>query len=297
MDILEALLGVGRAIVRGSQSFAAGVIIEIIREVDRSPLGKIIAGGLSTFSTKYLNTARDMAKEEAELAQKASRDGKASESDLERAREIAAAREVLKTKFNAAKAQEAAEKLKSSDVVAVPSTSDEISSVAGIVTLNKDCPSCGSPMRIRQSGYKAQIGKRHFWWQCTKAGTPPCPSIRLDPETYGAQVIRPPNPDLDGPEPERRKIWTNERALVQTHRRLRSHLGDEDVEMVCPDHVLPMKLLQRRTASGRLLDSYEYVCPGINADGHACDQSVAVETYPQVADALRCAEGEGIIAR
>ncbi len=44
-----------------------------------------------------------------------------------------------------------------------------------------------------------------------------------------------------------------------------------------------------------MLDSYEYVCPGVRLDGVACDYSVPIETYPQAAEMLRRSEGTGII--
>jgi hypothetical protein len=57
-----------------------------------------------------------------------------------------------------------------------------------------------------------------------------------------------------------------------------------------------MRLLQRRDAQGRLLDSYEYVCTQVHADGRACMQAVPIETFPQVAAALKRLEGRGILA-
>jgi len=56
-----------------------------------------------------------------------------------------------------------------------------------------------------------------------------------------------------------------------------------------------MKLVQKRRATGRMLDSYEYVCPGVNIDDRACSRTVSIETFPQVAAALRRSEGKGII--
>ena len=154
-------------------------------------------------------------------------------------------------------------------------------------------------MRIRQSGNK--IGQnpdtngRTFWWQCTATGLRPCPTVRLDPLQYSTQVIRPENPDLDGSAKGRREVWTIDNTLVRTHARVRSHLGDSDNEMICPKHLLPMKLLERRRGSGKLLDNYEYVCLAVDADGRACNYSIGLETFPQVAETLRRSEGVGIV--
>ena len=103
------------------------------------------------------------------------------------------------------------------------------------------------------------------------------------------------DPDLDGPPAVRRQRWEEEKTLVRTHERLRKHLDDDDEEMLCPRHVLPMKLMQKRRGGGKLLDSYEYVCLGVTSDGRACDQTVPVQTFPQVSATLRRSEGRGII--
>ena len=56
-----------------------------------------------------------------------------------------------------------------------------------------------------------------------------------------------------------------------------------------------MKLMPRPSAGGLILDSYEYICLGVNPDGRACSHKVAVKTFPQVSAALRRREGRGII--
>jgi protein-arginine kinase len=108
-------------------------------------------------------------------------------------------------------------------------------------------------------------------------------------------VVRPESADFDTPRDIRRSTWEKQPVVNETHSRLRQHLGDEDQQLVCPKHLLPLKLVESRKKGGKLLDSYEYVCLAINADGSACDHNVTLQTMPQVAAMLQRTEGEGII--
>lgn len=267
-----------------------------MRELEDSPLGAVILEAIKP-SREYSKRARDLAEEETELAERAQRDRKQRSQDVDRRREIELERERLRKEFEAAKAREAAEKLKQNEkeLVAVAPSLDETSADVGLLTLAKECPACGEPMRMRQSGYQLGKGRRSFWWQCTAVRAQPCRSVPFDPQAENVTVLRMEDADLDGPSDARRRIWEEPKTLAETHTRLRKHLGEEDPEIPCPQHLLPMRLLQRRNAGGRLLDSYDYVCAQVYADGRACTQSVPVETFPQVAAALRRLEGRGII--
>ena len=74
-----------------------------------------------------------------------------------------------------------------------------------------------------------------------------------------------------------------------------SLLDEEDKNIVCPTHLIPMKLSEKPNADGRLLATYEYVCLGVDADGRACRHKISLETFPQVSEALRRRDGVGII--
>ena len=83
--------------------------------------------------------------------------------------------------------------------------------------------------------------------------------------------------------------------MVETAGRLRQALGEDDDHVICPTHLLPLKLLPRQNADGRLLSTYEYVCLGVDAVGRACNHRILLETFPQVSEALKRREGHGII--
>lgn len=148
-------------------------------------------------------------------------------------------------------------------------------------------------MRIRQGAYNKKT--RAFWWQCTAQNSFSCPIAKIDLAFEKSSILRRPDADLDGSDEFRRKVWTQPTMITKTHTRLRESLGDDDEQMICPLHVLPMKLLQRIGSSGLMLDSYEYICLGVTTDGRGCRHKVEVKSFPQVSAVLRRRDGIGII--
>lgn len=296
MGFLDSLFSGVKAFVREVVSVVTDAVKVILEEVDRSVFGKAATELVKGATKRYFNTAADLAGEEQELAEKRRQDGRLREADLERLREIEKERERLRKEMDAAKAQEASENFRQAqdDLVAAKVTDDESSALLGILS-TKVCPSCGEPMRIRQGFLNSKTDRTRFYWQCTSARAIPCPTLTLDPQAEQASVLRRPDADLDGPRGQRVETWNRPDVLAKAHGRLRATLGDADEEIVCPKHLLPMKLLPKPLAGGRLLDSYEYVCMGVNADGRACDHKVTVTSFPQVSAALRRRDGRGII--
>ena len=296
MSLLDSIFSGAKAFIREIVSVVAETVKLILEEIDRSAFGKAATQMVQGVTKRYFNSASDLAEEERELAEKRRRDGHASELDQERLREIEAARDRLRKEMDTAKAKRAAEELREAqgEVVAAPVTDDEASSSIGILS-TKECPACGGMMGIRQYGFNDTAKRRSFYWQCTAANALPCPTVKLELGSAQGSVIRRPDADLDGSKDQRRKIWERPDLLAKTHGRLRTALGDVDEEIVCPKHLLPMKLMQKPRADGLMLSSYEYICLGVNADGRACDQKVEVSTFPQVSATLKRREGHGII--
>lgn len=296
MSLLDSIFSGAKAFVRELVSVAAEAVKVVLKEVDRSAFGKAVTGLIQGAARRYFSTATDLAEEERELAEKRRRDGRYSQEDLDRLHAIEKERDRLRKEMDDARAQRATEDLRAAqdEVVAAVVTDDEASSSVGILS-TKVCPECGGAMRIRQGGVDDKTGRRRFYWQCTLANAIPCPTIKLDPQAEPASVIRRPDADLDASKGEREATWNHPDVLVKTHGRLRGALGEDDEEIVCPKHLLPMKLMQKAATRGRMLESYEYICVGINANGWACDHTVPVLNFPQVAAALRRREGRGII--
>jgi hypothetical protein len=294
-QILEALFSGAKAFVREAVQVAREAVRVILEEVDRSSFGRAAAGLVTAVTERYFKKAQNLAEEEAELAEKFRRDGKRTTADAERLSELEAERSKLRRDLDAARTKQATKELREQQgkLIAAPVTDDDASASSGIMAA-KECPSCGDTMRIRQGGYNARSERRSFWWQCTNAESQ-CPTIRFDPEAERGTVLRKPDADLDGSREQRRKIWERPDVLAKTHGRIRAALGDADNEIVCPHHAIPMKLIPKSTAGGRLLDSYEYVCLGVTPEGLACEYKLPLETFSQVSATLRRRDGRGII--
>ena len=296
MNILEALFSGAKAFVKEIVSVARTVVREVLIEIDQSAFGKSATRLVDGIADRYFSEARSLAEEEIEIAEKAKRDGRRAESDSERLREIAAERERVRAEMERMNAQRSTQELqdKADETLIAHLDDDELSSNVGILAA-KTCPTCGGMMRIRQGPMANATGIRRFYWQCTESKFPPCPYIKLDPAKGSAGVVRLADPDLDTSKEERRAVWNRPDVIAETHGRVRQHLGDDDKQVVCPQHLLPMKLLPKRNQGGRILDSYEYVCLGVTSDGKACEHKIDLQTMPQVAAMLRRTEGEGII--
>lgn len=296
MSFLESLFSAGKAFLREAAKFVVETVRVVLHEVDQSSFGRAATDFLRGATQRYFGQARDLAAEEIELAQKRRMDGRLSERDLDRLRTIEAERGKLRLALDDAKAVEAAEVLREvqDEVIQVPLTGDELSSAVGILS-TKVCPECGGSMRIRQTPFNEARQGYGFYWQCTAQNALPCPTVKLDPRADQSAVVRRPDADLDGPGTKRRAEWNNPALMAQTHTRLRSGLGDDDESVVCPHHLLPMKLMPVARPGGLMLDSYQYACLGVDPMGRACAHTVPVLTFPQVSAALRRRDGRGIL--
>ena len=295
MGFLESLFSGAKVFVKEFVAIAAEAVRVVLDEIDKSAFGRAATQLVQGATNKYFRTASDLADEERELAHKFQRDGRRSEVDAERLSQISEERDRLRTELEVARKKEATEEFRAEKetVVATPISDDETSAAVGIIS-SKICPQCEETMRIRQGGYNDKTGRRNFYWQCTSAKFL-CPTIKLDPTAEPGSVIRKSDPNLDLSITERRKIWQQKDILVETAKRVRQGIGEDDKDIVCPYHLLPMKLLPKPTSDGRLLTTYEYVCLGVDSEGRACQHKILIETFPQVSEVLRRREGHGII--
>ena len=296
LNILEALFVGAKALVKGIASVARTVVREVLKEIDQSAFGRAATRLVDGIADRYFNQARDLADEQRDLAARLQRDGRRTDADAERLRQIEAELRRIRAELERANGERSAQELRdhADETLLTRLDDDELRSNVGILAA-KVCTSCGGTMRIRQAPIASDTGLRRFYWQCTGHQLPPCPYVKLDPSKGDAGVVRLADPDLDTPKADRRAVWNRPDVLAETHRRVRQHLGNDDKQVVCPQHVLPMKLLPKRLQGGRVLDSYEYVCLEVTADGRACNHKIELQTMPQVAAMLRRTEGEGII--
>ena len=296
MNFLDALFSGAKALVKELVTIGGGLVREILREIDSSPMGKAATRVVSGMADRMFGTAQNLADEERDLGEKYQRDGRRTEADAERLRELEAERDLLRKAMEEANAARAAQEFKAraDELDAHELDDDELSANVGILA-EKKCPKCQVSMQIVQGGFSTTTNKRNFYWRCTAIKQHPCPNVTLDPIKERSSVVRPESADFDTPKEIRRSTWENKSVINETHVRLRQHLGDEDQQLICPKHLLPLKLLESRKKGGKLLDSYEYVCLSVNADGSACDHKVTLQSMPQVAAMLERTEGKGII--
>jgi hypothetical protein len=296
MNLLDALFAGAKALLTEVSAVGRAVVREVLKEIDQSAFGRAATRLVDGVVDRYFKQARDLADEERELAEKAQRDGRRTDADTDRLRKIEAERARLRVDLERSNAERAAQEFRSrsSETLVARLDDDELSSNVGILAA-KQCSSCDGTMRIRQGAVVNDTGLRKLFWQCTEQNYPSCPTIKFDPEQVQASIVRPADPDLDRPKLERRATWNRPDVSAQTHARVRQHLGDEDKQLVCPFHLLPMKLLEKRLKGGLVLDSYEYVCLGVSSEGRACEHKVELQSMPQVAAMLRRTEGDGII--
>lgn len=295
MNFLDALFSGAKALVTELVSVGATLVREILREIDNSSFGKAATRVVSGVADRMFGNAQDLADEERDLAAKYQRDGRRTEADAERLRELEKERDRLRKAMEQANAARDAQEFRdrAHELDAHALDDDEISANVGILAA-KTCPNCGGAMQVVQGAFNQTRSERNFWWQCTAIRRYPCPNITIHPNQEKASVVRPESADFDTPKDTRRTTWERESVVKETHGRVREHLEEVDKQVICPEHLLPLKLVQCRRG-GRMLESYEYVCLAINADGTACDHTVPLQTMPQVAAMLERTEGEGII--
>lgn len=296
MSFLDAVFSGARAVVKGLLDVGRDFVRDVLVDLDRTSIGKAAARVLNGFADKAFARAKDLAEEERELADKLRRDGRRSSADEDRLREIQEQRDKVRKAVEEKAAEEAAAEMRARADELAPHEldDDEVSFNSGIIS-NKVC-TCGGVMTIRQGPLDAATNSRKFYWQCTDVSRRiPCKRIVFDPRRERATIVRPADAELDMPKPKRREEWSRTDVIGAAHGRLRQHLDEEDKKVICPHHVLPMRLMQRRDAGNRLLDSYEYVCLGVHPNGQACTHTERVLTMPQVSSILHRTEGKGIL--
>lgn len=160
----------------------------------------------------------------------------------------------------------------------------------GLVTLAKKCPTCGRSMRLQ---HKTIEDPRFsdFFWQCTGfyAGLR-CKTISFRPSDINLFHRKDIN-EMEVDNSDLIAIASDKETQREIDDRLRSHVGEVDVDIFCPVHLTPMELRRKRESPGMpLLDKYHLRCK--NPD---CSQTTKLKSYPQLASYLRRKEGKGIL--
>lgn len=295
-EIAGALFPGARAIVTKAVNRAVDAVVSAGRKFVESWLSDAEQKGTlrpDIAAREQRHAAQELAAEEKYLAEKYLRDGRRSPADADRIEELNVEREKLGSLIGETNAVRAAQEIATTQgLISAPATPDEWASQIGILS-TKPCK-CGGTMTLRLGNYDIKAGQK-FLWHCTAMRQFPCKDEYVSLTELSTQVsVRRPNADLDI-SPAERQSWNNPNLVGKTAARVRGHLGVDDEAILCPIHLLPMKLLPMANAGGLLLDSYQYTCLGVHPDGRACSQTLPLKSFGQVSGLLTRLEGQGIL--
>jgi hypothetical protein len=295
-EIAGAIFPGAKAIVTKAVDRAVVVVVNagraFIEEWSKSPSLK--SRGTPEATTKaQRDAAEELAEKEKYFAEKFKRDGHRKSSDADQIEEIERSRDALRKEMGETNAIDSAQEIATAEnLISKPVTGDEIAAQIGILS-TKECPSCGGIMTLQFDARNNLVGQK-FKWLCT-AHPLRCRLIYVTENELKRQIsVRQPDSDLDASEAER-KSWNDQSLAAKTAGRVRMHLGDEDKAILCPKHLLPMKLLPLANSSGAMLDSLQYTCMGVDDTGKACSHTVPVKSWGQVSSLLNRIEGRGIL--
>jgi hypothetical protein len=161
----------------------------------------------------------------------------------------------------------------------------------GLVTLKKKCSYCGGAMRLQHRTVDNPTFS-DFFWQCTGYYSSAQCRKTMSFSTDDLKLLhRSDIPEIEITKDDLLTIATEPEIQKTTNERLRGHLGESDVDVLCPVHMTPMILRMKIGANEMpLLDKYHLRCPNPN-----CSQTTKLKSFPQLAAYLRRKEGKGIL--
>ena len=160
----------------------------------------------------------------------------------------------------------------------------------GLITLKKKCPSCARSMRLQHKTVENPTFN-DFFWQCTGyyAGTE-CKTISFRPSDIDL-INRTDVDELNVDNQTLTTIASTESEQQRIDRRMKEHLGNTDVDVVCPVHLTAMELREKKDPDNiPLLDRYHLRCTH-----RGCSQTTKLKSWAQLAAYLNRQEGQGIL--
>lgn len=192
---------------------------------------------------------------------------------------------------NAAAAELAAAPGSFTQSVLSPGGENKLLYHVGLVTLKKVCPACSRAMKLQHKTVEfPQFSD--FFWQCT--------GFYDNEQCRRTETFRPADltllhksdiPEIEIPNADLIAIASDRSVQGSTDRRIASHLGETDADVLCPVHATPMVLREKQGPDGMpLLDKYHLRC-----SQYPCSQTTKLKSYPQLAAFLRRKDGAGIL--
>lgn len=162
----------------------------------------------------------------------------------------------------------------------------------GLVTLKKGCPVCKRPMKLQHKTV-ASPAFSDFFWQCTGFydAQSQCKRTESFRPTDLSLLHKSDIPEIAIDNADLTTIASDKSIQAATDRRVGSHLGTNDIDVLCPVHASPMVLREKNGPDDMpLLDKYHLRCAQF-----PCSQTTKLKSFPQLASFLRRKEGGGIL--
>ena len=287
--MLEALFG-------GIFSFAMRVVsrvVENIVEIVGEELGfsssRSGRGFINSAANKLQDIAGEISGRERSLAQ---RQNTADENALE---DLRSQQAQALTEYQQAQQQTAADELSAApgsftESVLTPGGENKLLYHVGLVTLKKACPACARPMKLQHRTVQSPQFT-DFFWQCTGFYGGYCQRTEKFRANDLTLLHKADIPEMAIENADLTTIASDASVQKITAKRVSSHLGQTDLDILCPIHASPMVLREKHGPDDLpLLDKYHLRCPQ-----HPCSQTTKLKSYPQLASFLRRKEGAGIL--
>jgi len=162
----------------------------------------------------------------------------------------------------------------------------------GLVTLKKGCPVCTRPMKLQHRTVSSPTFS-DFFWQCTGFydSRNQCKRTESFRPTDLSLLHKSDIPEIAIDNTDLITIASDKSIQAATDRRIGSHLGTNDIDVLCPVHASPMVLREKNGPDDMpLLDKYHLRCAQFS-----CSQTTKLKSFPQLAAFLRRKEGTGIL--
>lgn len=291
--MLDALFsGVASFVLRIAKPIIQAAIQAVLQELnitkrDRTP------------PTQHAKAAKDIDEEISDMERSAARAGRPlSPHDEERIDELKLKKAEEFSNFERAKKAQVAEELanapesfKTSDLSS--GQEHQLQYHLGLVVLEKRCPKCGYPMKLQHKTVD-EPSFDDFFWQCTrfyvKDNLAKCRSLQFTSRDLKL-LHKNDVPELQINKVDLATIASEKSVQKTTILRMNEHLGQDDEDIVCPVHFIPMILREKNGgADGPLLDRYHLRCAHFQ-----CSQTTKLKSFAQLASYLRRKDGTGIL--
>lgn len=305
MGFIEAIFGgFGSFVIKGINTVHQLARNYVSRLVDEALKERVVENQPSSNPTSVnvhvvynvQNEIKNIDIEQTEIEKKRARDGSLNLSDIEKLEELQKQREDKFEQWQKAKTQEViTEQAKNPDSYETSFLNNDnvhiLQFQMGQVVLEKRCV-CGRPMMLQHRDRKdgSIFLLNDFFWSCVGYYSSQCRGTqRFKTQDIGllhkANIL-----ELQLSNTELGQSFT--RPLIQkTVVRLRQHLGEEDRDILCPIHHVPMILREKDKSnhSNVVLDMFHLRCPHFQ-----CQHTVKLKSLAQIAAFLHRKEERGI---